>query len=102
MKLAGQIAIITGAGRNIGEESAKLFASEGAIIAFVDMDRGRAEKVTNAIAAAGGKAKPYICDVSSEDQIIDTVKAVANDWGRLDILINNVAISDNKHLFDIT
>ena len=102
MKLAGQVAIITGAGRNIGEETAKLFASEGATVAVVDMDRGRAEKVTNAIAAAGGKARPYICDVSSEDQIIDTVKAVANDWGRLDILINNVAISDNKHLFDIT
>src|SRR5258708_40179613 len=102
MKLTDQIAIITGAGRNVGEESAKLFAAEGARIAIVDMDRARADKVTAAIIAAGGKAKTYICDVSQEDQIIDTVKAVAADWGRLDILINNVAISDNKHLFDIT
>src|SRR6185437_5518753 len=102
MKLAGQVAIITCAGRNIGEEAAKLFAAEGAAIAVVDMDRARADKVTAAIAAAGGKAKTYICDVSEEDQIVDTVKAVAADWGRLDILVNNVAISDNKHLFDIT
>jgi NAD(P)-dependent dehydrogenase (short-subunit alcohol dehydrogenase family) len=102
MKLAGQVAIITGAGRNIGEDAAKLFASEGAAVAVVDMDRARAEKVSSAIAAAGGKAKPYICDVSQEDQIIATVKAVAADCGRLDILINNVAISDNKHVFDIT
>jgi NAD(P)-dependent dehydrogenase (short-subunit alcohol dehydrogenase family) len=102
MKLTGQVAIITGAGRNIGEETAKLFASEGASVAVVDMDRPRAEKVASAIGSAGGKAKPYVCDVSQEEQIIDTVKAVANNWGRLDILINNVAISDNKHLFDIT
>jgi len=102
MKLADQVAIVTGAGRNIGEETAKLFAAEGAAIAVVDMDRGRADKVTEAITAAGGKAKTYLCDVSQEDQIVATVKAVAADWGRLDILINNVAISDNKHLFDIT
>ena len=86
MKLANQVAIITGAGRNIGEDTAKLFASEGAAVAVVDMDRGRAAKVASAIEAAGGRAKPYVCDVSQEDQIVDTVKAVAADWGRLDIL----------------
>jgi len=102
MRLAHQTAIVTGAGRNIGEETAKLFASEGAAIAVADMDKARADKVTNAIIAAGGKAKTYICDVSQEEQIIATVNAVAKDFGRLDILINNVAISDNKHLFEIT
>src|SRR3977135_861827 len=102
MKLANHVTIVTGAGRNIGEETAKLFAQEGAAVAVVDMDRNRADKVTKAINASGGKAKSYICDVSQEDQIVDTVKQVAADWGRLDILINNVAISDNKHLFDIT
>src|SRR5207342_123378 len=49
MKLANQTAIVTGAGRNIGEETAKLFASEGAAVAVVDMDRARADKVANAI-----------------------------------------------------
>jgi NAD(P)-dependent dehydrogenase (short-subunit alcohol dehydrogenase family) len=102
MKLAHQVAIVTGAGRNIGEETAKLFAAEGAAIAVVDMDRGRADGVTASIRAAGGKANAYICDVSQEDQIVKMVKAVTADWGRVDILINNVAISDNKTLFDIT
>jgi NAD(P)-dependent dehydrogenase (short-subunit alcohol dehydrogenase family) len=45
MKLKGQVAIITGAGRNIGEETAKLLASEGASIAVVDMDKDRGDKV---------------------------------------------------------
>ncbi len=102
MRLANQVAIVTGAGRNIGEEAAKLFAQEGAAVAVVDMDKVRADTVTDAINAAGGKAKTYLCDVSDENQIIATVDAVVADFGRLDILINNVAISDNKHLFDIT
>jgi NAD(P)-dependent dehydrogenase (short-subunit alcohol dehydrogenase family) len=102
MKLNHQVAIVTGAGRNIGEETAKLFATEGAAIAVVDMDPGRGQGVAAAIVAAGGKAKTYICDVSQEDQIIAVVKAVTADFGRVDILINNVAISDNKTIFDIT
>jgi NAD(P)-dependent dehydrogenase (short-subunit alcohol dehydrogenase family) len=102
MKLKDQVAIVTGAGRNIGEAAAKLFAAEGAALAVVDLDRPRADRVTEEIVAAGGKAKAYICDVAHEDQIAGTVKAVAADWGRLDILVNNVAISDNKHLFDIS
>ena len=102
MKLKDQVAIVTGAGRNIGEAAAELFASEGAAVAVVDMDKGRASNVADGIVAKGGRAKPYMCDVSDEAQIVDTVKSVAADWGRLDILVNNVAISDNKHLFDIT
>lgn len=102
MKLAHQTAIVTGAGRNIGEAVAKLFAEEGASIAVVDMDRGRADKVANAVVSAGGKAKSYICDVAEEAQIAATVRDAARDFGRIDILVNNAAISDNKHLFDIT
>ena len=43
MKLEGQVAIVTGAGRNIGEEIAKLFAAEGARVAVVDLDGGRGD-----------------------------------------------------------
>ena len=102
MKLANRIAIVTGAGRNIGEAVAKLLASEGASIAVVDMDKARGDKVVADIARSGGKAKTYVCDVAEESQIIATVKAVVADFGRIDILVNNAAISDNKHILDIT
>jgi NAD(P)-dependent dehydrogenase (short-subunit alcohol dehydrogenase family) len=102
MKLKGQVAIVTGAGRNIGEEVAKLLSKEGAAIAVVDLDKGRAEKVAADINAAGGKAKAFICDVAKESDIDATVKGVTEAFGRLDILVNNVAISDNKHMLDIT
>jgi NAD(P)-dependent dehydrogenase (short-subunit alcohol dehydrogenase family) len=102
MKLKDQVAIITGAGRNIGEETAKLFAREGAKVAVVDMDKGRGEKVAADIRADGGEAACFIADVASEKDIASLVAGVVGTWGRIDILVNNAAISDNKTILDIT
>jgi len=102
MKLKGQVAIITGAGRNIGEETAKLLASEGAKIAVVDLDQGRGERVAADIRKAGGDAVAFVVDVADESDIERLVKDVVGKWGQIDILVNNAAISDNKHILDIT
>jgi NAD(P)-dependent dehydrogenase (short-subunit alcohol dehydrogenase family) len=102
MKLTGQVAIITGAGRNIGADTAKLFASEGAKVAVVDINEERGEKVAAEIAQAGGTAAAFEADVSSEADISRLVKDVVAKFGRVDILVNNAAISDNKHVLDIT
>jgi 3-oxoacyl-[acyl-carrier protein] reductase len=102
MRLKDQVAIVTGAGRNIGEEIAKLFAAEGAAVALVDLDQGRGERVTNAIKGAGGKAELFLADVSKASAVAALVDAVVARFGRIDVLVNNVAISDNKHIFDIT
>ena len=102
MKLKGQVAIITGAGRNIGEETAQLLAAEGAKIAVVDMDKGRGNKVAADIKKAGGDAMAFAADVADESQIEALIKNVIAQWGQIDILVNNAAISDNKHILDIT
>jgi NAD(P)-dependent dehydrogenase (short-subunit alcohol dehydrogenase family) len=102
MRIPNQVAIVTGAGRNIGEETAKLLASEGAAVAVVDLDKGRGDRVAAEIVAAGGKAKGFVCNVASEEDIAATVKAVVGEWGRIDILVNNAAITDNKHILEIT
>jgi len=102
MKLQGQVAIVTGGGRNIGEETAKLFASEGAKVAIIDMDRARGAKVAEAIAKAGGDAAAFVADVSKGSEVAATVKAIAERFGRIDILVNNVAISDNKGILELT
>jgi NAD(P)-dependent dehydrogenase (short-subunit alcohol dehydrogenase family) len=102
MKLKDQVAIVTGAGRNIGEDTAKLLASEGAKVAVVDMDQGRGDKVAAEIAQAGGVAAAFMADVASEADIAKLVKDIVAKWGRIDILINNAAISDNKHVLEIT
>jgi 3-oxoacyl-[acyl-carrier protein] reductase len=98
MKLKDQVAIITGAGRNIGEDTAKLFASEGAKVAVVDNHQGRADKVAGDIVKANGTAAGFVADVSSEADVERLVADVTAKWGRIDILINNAAVSDNKHI----
>jgi NAD(P)-dependent dehydrogenase (short-subunit alcohol dehydrogenase family) len=102
MKLKDQVAIVTGGGRNIGEEISKLFAAEGAKIAVVDLDQARGQRVADAIKAAGGDAAAFVTDVSRSGDVAALVKAVVERFGRIDILINNVAISDNKTILEIT
>src|SRR5215475_11713781 len=102
MKLANQVAIVTGAGRNIGEAIAKTLAAEGAMVAVVDVDKGRGDKVSAEITQAGGEAAAFVADMAAETDIANAVAAVVERWGRIDILINNAAISDNKSILDIT
>jgi NAD(P)-dependent dehydrogenase (short-subunit alcohol dehydrogenase family) len=102
MKLAGKAAIVTGAGRNIGEEIAVLFAQEGAKVAVVDMDEGRADAVADRINGEGGEAVAVVCDVSDTEDITKMVSTTADAFGAIDILVNNVAISDNKDIFELS
>jgi NAD(P)-dependent dehydrogenase (short-subunit alcohol dehydrogenase family) len=102
MKLRDQVAIVTGAGRNIGEEIAKLFAAEGARVAVVDMDAGRGGRVAAEIRQSGGDAQLFLADVSRGSDVAELVRAVVVRFVRIDILVNNVAISDNKHILDIS
>jgi NAD(P)-dependent dehydrogenase (short-subunit alcohol dehydrogenase family) len=102
MKLSNQVAIVTGAGRNIGEEIAKTLAAEGAKVAVVDLDKGRGDRVAAEIMKAGGEAAAFVADMAAEADITRAVAAVVARWGRIDILVNNAAISDNKNIFDIT
>src|SRR5438105_15655003 len=88
MKLKDQVAVVTGAGRNIGEEVAKLFAGEGAKVAVVDLDRPRAERVMHAIRAAGGVAEVFIGDVSKGSDVAQMVEASVDRLRRVDIIVN--------------
>ncbi len=102
MKLKDKVAIITGAGRNIGEDTAKLFAKEGAKVAIVDLDKGRAEAVAAEIRAEKGIAEAFVANVADEAACEKLAADVAAKLGRVDILVNNVAISDNKKIMEIT
>ncbi len=102
MTLDAQVAIVTGAGRNVGEATARLLAKEGAAVAVVDLDRGRAQNVADKITAAGGKAAAFVADVSQEADVQTLIRDVCATFGKLTILVNNVAISDNKTIQEAT
>jgi NAD(P)-dependent dehydrogenase (short-subunit alcohol dehydrogenase family) len=102
MKLEGRAAIVTGAGRNIGEAVASAFAGEGARVAVVDMDRGRATAVADRInARRSDAALALVCDVSSKEDVRGMVSTVVSRLGRVDVLVNNVAITDRKTVLDL-
>lgn len=102
MKLEDRVAIITGAGRNIGEEAARLFASEGAKVCVVDMDPGRGEKVVNDLKSSGRQAIYAKCDVSNAQEVEAMVQATVDAFGGIDILVNNAAITDHETIFSIS
>ena len=76
MKLSNQVAIVTGAGRNIGEEISKTLAAEGAKVAVVDLDKGRGDRVSAEITKAGGEAAAFVADMAAEADIARVVAAV--------------------------
>ena len=103
MRLQDQIAIVTGAVRNIGEDIAKLFVQEGAKVAVVDLDPGRGNRVAGEINARNpGRAIAAVCDVAAPSSVDKMVQTVVKEFGGVDILINNAAWTDHKTLFDIT
>ena len=101
MSLKDKVAVVTGAGRNIGEAIAHRLADEGAAIAVVDLDQGRADKVVADLNRKGISTAAFVCDVSDPEQIETTVGEIHAHFGRTNILVNNVAISDNKNILDI-
>lgn len=102
MRLTNQVAIVTGAGRNIGEATAKLFASEGAKVAVVDTHEGRGGRVVKDLEREGHEALLVLCDISKSDQVKEMVNRVVGRFGAINILVNNAAITDHKSILNIT
>jgi NAD(P)-dependent dehydrogenase (short-subunit alcohol dehydrogenase family) len=94
-KLAGKVAIVTGAGNGLAH-CATVLAEHGARVAVVDIRLDAAREVVAAIEAKGGTAMAVETDVSAEDAIRRMVAAVVEQWGRIDVLHNNAAALDLK------
>ena len=102
MKLKDQVAVITGAGRNIGKAIAKLCAAEGAKIAVVEMHEGRGRAVVDEIERAGQEAVLVLCDVANSGNVQEMVQKVVGRFGGIDILVNNAALTDHADIFAST
>src|SRR3972149_8619645 len=91
MKLAGQVAIIVGGARGIGEAIAHKFSGEGASIALVDLDKMKPQLdgVAQAITRKGGKAIAIAADCTEDRQVNAMVDETVRRWGRIDILVNS-------------
>jgi len=92
MKLRDKTAIITGAAAGIGAASAALFASEGARVVAVDLDRELLNQVSAQIEKVGGACLPLAADVSRREDVGHVVHSAIEKFRRVDILFNNAGI----------
>jgi NAD(P)-dependent dehydrogenase (short-subunit alcohol dehydrogenase family) len=92
MRLAGKVALITGAGGGIGRATALLFAREGACVAAADYDAAAAQSTCAEIGALGGRGLGLGVDVADPDQVEAMVQATLATFGGIDILFNNAGI----------
>jgi L-rhamnose 1-dehydrogenase len=92
MRLAGKVAIVTGAARGIGRAIAVRFGEEGASVAVVDLRDDEAQETVRLIQAAGGPGMFIRTDVSSKEQVQAMVEEVVGRWGTVHILVNNAGI----------
>jgi NAD(P)-dependent dehydrogenase (short-subunit alcohol dehydrogenase family) len=110
-RLQGKVALITGAGSGIGREASLLWASEGASIVAVDIDRTSAQHTANAVQAAGGRAVAVQADVARARDSERMIAAAESEFGKLNILFNNAgimhsqdddAVSTDEAVWDVT
>ncbi|SUA76307.1 3-oxoacyl-[acyl-carrier-protein] reductase FabG [Nocardia otitidiscaviarum] len=97
-----RIAIVTGAARGIGAETARRLAADGFAVAVLDLDEAAGKPVVDEIVAAGGKALAVGVDVSDEQAVETAVRRVADELGVPTVLVNNAGITRDNLLFKMS
>ena len=91
--LNDKIVIVTGASQGIGRTMATVFAESGANVVCVARSEKKIEELSTEIKSQGGLAIPAICDISDGDSFSRTIKSVVDQFGKLDVLVNNAGIT---------
>lgn len=102
MKLRGKVAAVTGAGSGIGRATAILFATEGAKVAVIDCVREGGERVVRQINELGGDAIFVLADVSRVADTQRMIQEAVNEFGKLNILVNNAGIELVRRTLETT
>jgi NAD(P)-dependent dehydrogenase (short-subunit alcohol dehydrogenase family) len=93
--------IVTGAGQGIGRAIAQRFAAEGADVMLIGRRPEPLAETAAAIEAASGRSWVQLCDVSRSEDVTSAVSAAAERWGRIDVLVNNAGIAEEKPFLEI-
>jgi 3-oxoacyl-[acyl-carrier protein] reductase len=102
-ELLDKVAVVTGAGRGIGNGIAKKLASRGVSIAALSRSKENAQSCADEINKDyPDKAKPYSVDVSDTEAMLETGKSVLSDFGKVDILINNAGVTRDNLMLRMT
>ena len=100
--LAGKNVLITGAGSGIGRLMSHYVADEHANTALIDINGAAVANTVEEIKRRNVKAVGYVCDISNRDAVMDVVAKIKQDFGPIDVLINNAGTVIGKSFFDLT
>lgn len=98
MRFDGKRVIVTGAGSGFGEAIARRFAAEGARVLLADVNLAGAERVADGIVADGGAALSQAVNVAEEAEVEAMVQRAVDEWGAVDVLVNNAGYSHRQKL----
>jgi len=96
MSVKGRVAIVTGAGRGMGEADAMLLAKEGAKVVVADINGDNANAVAKKITDAGGEAFAFKVDLTKPEEVDALVQETMNRYGKIDILVSNAGWDELK------
>ena len=99
--LRGKVALVTGAGRGLGRALALGLAREGAAVALNDLTPVNLDETEALIRAAGGQARSYLGDAAQKMVVQGIIVQILDDFGRLDIAINNAAVQPRAGLLEL-
>lgn len=92
-RLSGKVVAITGGASGFGEAMGACMGEEGAQVAVIDRDGPRGNAAVEALQASGVNAAFYECDITDETQVSAVVNAVANDFGQINVWVNNAGLA---------
>lgn len=100
--LSSKVGIVTGSGRGLGKAIAKILAKAGMKLVISDVDEASIAAACEEIIAEGGSAIPLKADVSCEDDVITLVSKVMEQYGRIDVLVNNAGVGSRTPITEMS
>ncbi len=102
LSLAGRVAIVTGAGGGLGHAICDSLAAAGATVIAAGRTKASLDDTVALVSGHGGNIAARVCDISNPDEVAALMQSVAEEFGRIDILVNNAAIYPRRAWTEIT
>jgi len=96
-----KVVLVTGAGKGLGRAIAEAFAAQGARVAANDVTPINLDETVRRIQVAGGQVKDYVFDMAKKMPVQAMIGQILDDWGRIDVLVNNAGVQPHIPLLDM-